>query len=556
MRSLLFAGSVAVAALGLACTGPDRVFAEGAGAAGPGGTGGSPTSSSGGGDGGAGGNGGDGGQSSTLEVVVPPDRAVLREGSSVVVEVGVVRTGTASDPTVVTVGGLPTGVTADPLEIAPPATTGNLTLHAASGALLGLASVIVTGSAGALEDTASLDLIVAGAAGTPDETFVDATGTYQTQIGGLGTRGRGLVIQPDGKIVVTGFTTGSPLQTVTIRLTEGGVNDAGFGANGIVSVGIGGGSGGMTVAIEGSGRLLVGGFGNVDFDGNSALAILALQPDGSLDDTFGLGGSVTSSPGTGYATARAVLPTPADIVAIGEHTNAVNVTTAILYGYDLLGAQTGFHDDGEETLQAAGRQADGKLLFAGGIFSEFFLKRFLDVSTPDPAFGGAGTAFVNFNGRKSLATGLALLAGGQILLGGVSEDMANLDPRVAFARLNSNGSSDVSYGTGGTVLSNVPLRTRAAGSMVLDSQGRMLFGGYVGDAARQPAIARFLPDGTPDATFGPDGNGYVVLSQFPADANGALGVWGIAVDDLDRVVVAGEVGPDASPSLFAARYWF
>src|SRR5262245_11860701 len=130
MRSLLFALPLVLVGGALACTGPDRVFPQGTGGGGPGG---SPASSStSGGVGGAGGDGGTGGQSSSLELTVPPERAILREGSSVVVEVGVVRTAAAADPAVITVTGLPTGVTADPLEIAPQATTGNLTLHAAT----------------------------------------------------------------------------------------------------------------------------------------------------------------------------------------------------------------------------------------------------------------------------------------------------------------------------------------------------------------------------------------------------------------------------------------
>jgi uncharacterized delta-60 repeat protein len=551
MRSslLLVGGSLAATCFAFACTGPDRLFIDPA----TGGSGGATTTSS-----GTAGEGGTGGQSSSLEISVPPDNVILREDSSVVVDVGVVRTGTTTDPTVITVGQLPTGVTADPLEIDAAATTGALTLHGAPGALQGVANVVVTANAGALQAMTSFDLVVAGAPGTPDKTFVDATGTYQAMIAGFGARGRGLLIQPDGKIVVTGISVFNQVQAFTLRLTALGANDAGFGSNGVVSTGIGGGSGGMTVAIDSNGRLIVGGFGEVDFEGNSKLALIALLPNGDLDAAggFGAAGTVTSSNGNGGGVALAVFPTATDITAIGAFTDVLNNPHPIMYGYDLQGAQTSFFTQNDKTMQVAGRQPDGKLLLGGRSFNELFLTRFVDPSTTDPSFAG-GTALVNFLDRPGIATGLAVLEGGQILLGGVTTNLGGTDPLLAFAKLNANGSLDISFGSGGTSLSNVPLSSRAANGMVRDSQGRFLFGGTFSGPDQKPAVARFLADGSPDPTFGPDGTGFVVLDQFAvAPDNLGVGVWGIAVDDLDRVVVSGEVGANGTPSLFVARYWF
>jgi uncharacterized delta-60 repeat protein len=373
----------------------------------------------------------------------------------------------------------------------------------------------------------------------------------------VATRGRGMLIQPDGMIVVTGIQAVNQGQVVVVRLTPLGAGDAGFGSSGIVSFGITGGSGGMAVGIETSGRLLVGGFGATDFDGNSSIAVAALLPDGNLDATFGAGGSVTSSPGSGWGTARAVLPGPSGVVAPSEFHNVVNTPSEVFYGYDTDGAQTAFKNTADHVIQVGTRQPDGKILIGGRDgANEFYVTRFLEDATADTTFNFNGTTFVSFESRRSIATGLSVFPGGQILVGGVSEDLGGNDPRVAFAKLNANGTPDGSFGVAGKVLSTAPLRTLAAGSIVLDSQGRIVFGGAVGDGTRQPAIARFLPDGSPDTSFGPNGTGVVVLDQIPADPNIGVGVWGIAVDDHDRIVVSGELGPDSGPSLFVARYWF
>jgi hypothetical protein len=179
MRTLSFTGSFALAVLTLACSAPDRVFADPLGAGGSGA--GVSTSSNATGNGGNGGNGGSGGnQSSTLALSAPAE-VVVRVGAAVDVEIAVARTGSSTDPAVITAEGLPTGVTADPLSIAADAPTGTLTLHGTAAALQGLATATVIATAGALLDDATIDLVVAGAPGTPDVTFA-ASGTFQTQV--------------------------------------------------------------------------------------------------------------------------------------------------------------------------------------------------------------------------------------------------------------------------------------------------------------------------------------------------------------------------------------
>lgn len=551
MKALLWVGALSLSALGLGCS-VERTFVEAtsSGGGGPGSGGGDPTST-----GTLGGGGGT--QSETLTVTLPPGDVVLRQGDSVDVTVTIARTGGGTDPTVVTVTGLPSGVTADPLQVGAQASMGTLTLHATAGATQGIAPMTVTGAVGADMDDASASLVVAGAPGSPDATFVDATGTFQTKIGNVGTRGRGLAVQADGKIVVAGISAVSNGQMLAIRLDDAGALDASFGTAGITSIGIGGGSGGMTVAVDAAGKVWVGGFGNVDFDGNSALAVLSLDSAGVPDTAFGGAGYATFMPGTGYTTARAVLPMASGVATPGEWVNAVNATGGVDYGFDTMGVKNATYTSSNETLRSAILQPDGKILFGGGDPSgEMYIKRRTDVMNADATFGGgSGNGFVVFNGRQSIATGLAVLQGGQILVGGVSAtDTNGTDSRVAFSRLATNGSVDISFGTAGLALTNVAMRTLSSNTMAVDSQGRIYFGGVIGNPNHQPVVARFNADGSVDATFG--SGGVVVLSQFTADPAYGMGTWGIGVDAHDRVVVSGEFGPESSPSLFVARYWF
>ena len=54
--------------------------------------------------------------------------------------------------------------------------------------------------------------------GSPDTTFGAASGTVTMQIGGVPTIARAAVVDPDGRIVVVGFTAGASTASFILRL--------------------------------------------------------------------------------------------------------------------------------------------------------------------------------------------------------------------------------------------------------------------------------------------------------------------------------------------------
>ncbi len=581
MKSLhLVALALGVSAV--ACSGPDRVFPEatgtssgpgGGGSPGPAGTGGNATSAGGddavqstgqggSGQGGSGqggasgqggeGMGGDGGSPpSTLDLVVLEGALVLRTADSVVVQITVLREGPALEPSTITVVGLPDGVTADPLEIAADAEQADLTLHGAVDALQGLASTEVVAEAGVLSDTSPLELLVAGAPGTPDATFVDDTGTFTRQIGASGTRGRDVTLQADGKIVVAGNSAIENGQMFALRLDGAGQLDTEFNGTGIVGVGVGI-SGAWTVTVDADDRVILGGFGIADFDGNCRLAMVALLPDGTIDDEFGDGGSVTTAQANGCGSFRGLYPTDDSVVGIGNFSDGTLNFITRVYEYTDVLTQT---RSASARLSFTGQQPDGKLLYGGRDDSNsMFVTRLADPSTPDTTFNASGTAAVFFSEGAATAYGSHVDDAGRVLLGGTLNDFTT--PVVAFARFNANGSIDGSFGVAGKVVTSIGMRAGSASSVAVDSQGRIFFAGYLPTSPTTPAVARFLPDGTSDATFGTDGTGVVTLDLTVAAGNSAAAVYGIAVDELDRVILVGEFGDPDAATLFVSRLWF
>jgi uncharacterized delta-60 repeat protein len=128
-----------------------------------------------------------------------------------------------------------------------------------------------------------------------------------------------LVLQPDGKIVVTGRASdpGPPrIDGFTLlRYLPDGTLDSTFGNGGVLYTSIGdrGGGIGNSVALQSDGRILVAGYASLYWvfpNGNTALqkdfALTRYNPDGSLDYTFGNGGIVTTEFGSKDEGAEAV----------------------------------------------------------------------------------------------------------------------------------------------------------------------------------------------------------------------------------------------------------
>ncbi|MBI5278479.1 MAG: hypothetical protein HY854_18715 [Burkholderiales bacterium] len=121
--------------------------------------------------------------------------------------------------------------------------------------------------------------------GTLDTGF-DSDGMASIGVGSSDDFGESVTVQPDGKILVAGQTfNGSEYDFAIVRLNGDGSLDTSFDSDGMASIGVGSSQDfGFSVSVQPDGKILVAGYTYNGSDND--FGIVRLNADGSLDTTF------------------------------------------------------------------------------------------------------------------------------------------------------------------------------------------------------------------------------------------------------------------------------
>ena len=157
----------------------------------------------------------------------------------------------------------------------------------------------------------------------------------------------------------------------------------------------------------------------------------------------------------------------------------------------------------------------------------------------DGSFGDRGVALVNLGGADRAVGGFRLESGRYLLVGHTRDGD---DGRIALARLLPGGGLDGSFGDGGRlVVAGIAIEEAEAAALAPD--GRIVL------AVRGPddhhALVRLRADGSPDPSFGADGVVRTASDSFmPAtlavQSNGRIL---LSTDRLERYTEEGELDP-------------
>ena len=158
---------------------------------------------------------------------------------------------------------------------------------------------IVVGGASTIGDNRKFAVARYLTNGTLDPSF-SADGKVVTSIGAGEDKGRSVIVQPDGKIILGGYSRlDGHDQFVLVRYKLDGSLDPEFDGDGIVHTLIGtGGNVLWQLALQNDGKVLAAGYASNGVAG-ADFALARYHPNGMLDNTFGDSGIVLAPVGMG-----------------------------------------------------------------------------------------------------------------------------------------------------------------------------------------------------------------------------------------------------------------
>ena len=354
--------------------------------------------------------------------------------------------------------------------------------------------------------------------GTLDTTF-GGRGKVRTDFPGLAAVPSAVVIQPDGKIVVAGgafplFTFAGNFEVV--RYNPNGTLDRSFGSGGIVTTFFPQGSYAFAVALQADGKIIAAGTHFVDFNpgdmSDTDFALARYNPDGSLDTTFGNGGTVTTDFfGTEDDVFSILIQPDGKIVAVGSANDPADFYDFAAVRYLSNGmidttfgvggkVTTDFGRRGMDQALSAALQTDGKIVAAGfaisidGIRENFAVARYTSSGVLDTTFNNRGLQQTDFGSCCQDAWQVLVQSDGKIVTIGYPNSEGS-DSDFLLARLNSTGSLDTTFGTGGKVRTSFGNLNGGAQAGLLQADGKIVAAGFQatsGSGGVEFALARYL----------------------------------------------------------------
>ncbi|MFO0383613.1 MAG: beta strand repeat-containing protein [Pirellula sp.] len=345
------------------------------------------------------------------------------------------------------------------------------------------------------------------------DTSFGSGGVVTTPIGTGTDSGRSITLQADGKILVGGLSNnGSNDDFALIRYNVDGSLDTSFGTGGKVTTAVGTSTDqGRSVTVQPDGKILVGGYSLVG--GVEDFSLVRYNANGSLDTSFGTGGKLTTAIGSGLDFGTSVIVQPDGKIVIGGYSITGNYDFAMIR-YDANGSlDTGFGTGGKVTTTIGSGndysfglkvQSDGKLVLAGlagiGSTEDVALIRYNIDGSLDTSFGTGGKVTTAIGTGNDRAWNLAFQPDGKIVIGGYARIGSTDD--MALVRYNANGSLDTSFGSGGKVTTAIGAGSEQAYDLFVQADGKIVVSGFARVGATDDfAVVRYNVDGSLDTRF-------------------------------------------------------
>lgn len=297
------------------------------------------------------------------------------------------------------------------------------------------------------------------------------------------TYGESITLQQDGKIVVAGYilTSGTSSSLLVIRLNSDGSFDTSFGNNGIAL--FDNNIKAYSVKMKTDNKIVIGGN-----NGDSDFTVVRLNSDGSLDNSFGFNGVVsTTIVNSSYESRINAVNIQNDgkIVASGfafmnfVHVNfctvRYNTNGSIDNTFGVNGkVLTNVDSTNSSVIYAQAIQQDGKIVVTGSSEGASVLARYNSNGTLDSSFGINGMSIFTF-GDSCISRSVLIQPDNKIVI--VGESFLPVD-KYMIARYTTNGEFDTTFNTTGYNLGNFSTNNNYFNSVLMQPDGKLTATGW------------------------------------------------------------------------------
>jgi uncharacterized delta-60 repeat protein len=283
------------------------------------------------------------------------------------------------------------------------------------------------------------------------------------------------IIQQDGKIVTVGRTTNDDFDFIVTRLNPDGTLDLTFGTNGIFQLDYGFGDDGAFSIIEYNDTFLIA--GNItNSNNNTDFSIINLLQNGELNPDFGNNGI--------------------SVINFDDNDEVIN---------DII-----TNDFGE--IFVCGRSRD----WAKPYFNrdDFAVLKFNPDGLLDTSFGDNGLLTVDFFSNERANSIKSI--GNSLLITGHSNDIDGDTNVVAIVKIDRNGNFDSSFGGDGTLTFETGRLFYGGSSSIIQNNGNLIFGGsrLDDDFFQDEVYIRIENNGEIDESFGEQGYASFIFERY------------------------------------------
>lgn len=385
--------------------------------------------------------------------------------------------------------------------------------------------IIVAGTASNLNDD---DFAVAAfnADGSLDTTFGE-NGQVLLPMGAGDDRADCMVTDSQNRILVAGAADNElhSAQIALVRLNPDGSLDTSFNGTGRLIFDLPGHLYAVTaLRLDHNGKILLACRGNEQ----SAFVLIRLNPNGTLDKTFGNAGVLLDQgQRSGEIWSMVIDAKNRILLTVGPYRTSLGLNGNRLLRLTSSGqVDTSFGNQGRRLLTndtahsqtflgALALAPDGKIVVGASIENGPMpgrLWRFNPNGTTDETFGNNGQFDFNFGDYQTYVTAVAVRADGRIVVAGTTAPIWTVygaPGDFAVAIVNANGGLDSTFGNGGIVTTDFYKNSDYLSGLSLYDDGRILVaGGAAGgvDGSADFALARYFgpaieaPQSTPSGS--------------------------------------------------------